>query len=141
MAIVENNVVKMEWDKSGWFTFKRRNKSNSDIFVFASKVYPSTTHGEVTVFFTPTTAFLFASNAGKEDEDMWNAKELGGVMKRLYSDSFPYNLEEYVAVIESGEDLCIPFVLDNYGIAEFKEDIEARVKDVRPYGIEKFGWR
>ena len=80
---------------------------------------------------------MFASEPGTENEDMWNAKELAGIMKKGFSDYFPYNYEEYVAVIDSGEENCIASVLERYGIVDAKEDIEARMRDIKPFGYEK----
>ena len=42
MAIVENNIVKMEWEKSEWLQTK------SGTFIFAAKTY-SGTNGDVSV--------------------------------------------------------------------------------------------
>ncbi len=41
-----------------------------------------------------------------------------------------------VAVIDYVETECNSEVLEKYGIEEFKADIEARLKDVKPYGID-----
>lgn len=134
-GIVENNIVKMEWQKDGWLETSSKKKPSA--FIFASQKYDSTVKGEVTVFFTPLTAFLFISDAGTADEDMWNAEELIPVIKGNLSGNFPFDLEEYVAVIDSGEDKCLTSVLEKYGIVDAKEDIEARMRDIRPYGDEK----
>lgn len=134
-GIVENNIVKMEWQKDGWLQTSSKKKPSA--FIFASQTYPSTVKGEVTVFFTSLTAFLFVSDAGTDDEDMWNAEELISAIKGNLTGNFPFDLDEYVAVIDSGEDNCIMSVLERYGIVDAKEDIEARMLDIRPYGFEQ----
>ena len=131
---VVNNEVKMQWLQSGWYQLKSRGKTPG-AFVFASQPYPSTkaaTGGEVTVFFTATTAFLIVS-----DEGAWNAKEFLSAVKDNIGGSFPYDLEEYVPVIESGEEYCKDFVLEEWGIVDAKADIEARLRDIAPYGEER----
>lgn len=128
--IVENNVVHMEWQKSGWLQTSGRNKQSA--FIFASQDYDAEDGSKVTVFFTAQTAFIVYS----EDEGLWSAEEFIPVIKKNMSGGFPYNLEEYVAVIDSGETTCIQSVLERFGIAAHKEDIEARLADVAPYGYE-----
>lgn len=127
MAIVENNAVKMEWEKSGWLQAKNGS------FIFGSVTYPSQTKGEVTVFFTPDTAFLWISDAGTDAEDMWNASELKSWCKESLDGSFPHCYSEYVPVIASGDETADDHTLELYGIAEHKADIEARMADLEFY--------
>ena len=47
---------------------------------------------------------------------LWNAKEFLSAVKDNIGGSFPYDLEEYVPVIESGEEYCKDFVLEEWGI-------------------------
>lgn len=136
MGFVENNVVKMNWEKSGWLQPTVRGSKKS-IFVMASQRYNSTTKGVVDVFFTSTTAFLFVDDAGTADEDIWTAEDLIATIKSDMPSNFPYGCEQYVPVIDSGEDVCIASVLETYGLVEFKDDIEARMKDVAPFGYEE----
>ena len=136
MAIVENNVVKTEWEKSGWLQTSARGGKKST-FILASKDYESSTKGTITVFFTATTAFLFMDNMGTADEDIWTAADLIGTIKADMPGNFPYSLEQYVAIIESGDETCNMSILESYGLVEFKEDIEARMKDVAPFGYEE----
>lgn len=135
MAIVENNIVKMEWQKDGWLQTKASGRSKG-VFIYASQVYPSTVKGEVTVFFNADMAWIWASDAHTEEEDLWNAKELKSWVKSNLDGSFPDMYDECVEVISSGEDECIMDVLEEYGIVDAKEDIEKRVQDVRPFGYE-----
>ena len=132
MALVENNVVKMEWDKAGWLQKK------SGTFCFASKEYDSTTKGKVTVFFRSNMAFIWASNAHSDDEDLWNAEELKGMIKSEGMDgAFPNMYDEYVPVIEGGETECDNAVLEEYGIVAYADDIKKRLNDIAPYSEEK----
>ena len=130
-GIVENNVVHMEWQQSGWLETSTRKGKKPAVFIFASQTYPSTVHGEVTVFFTAHTAFVIES-----DEGLWSAEEFIPVVKGNMGGNFPYDLDEYVSIIDSGGTSCKQAVLEKYGIVDAKEDIEARLNDVSPYGIE-----
>lgn len=136
-GVVVNNVVKMEWEKSGWLqTSAKKGKST---FIFASKDYDSSIPelGVVTVFFTAETAFLIVTEPGTDDEDVWTAEDFIPVIKKNLGGNFPYDLEEYVPVIASGDDECIADKLERYGLTEYKADIEARLADVAPYGVEE----
>lgn len=136
MAFVKNKVVKMEWEQYGWFARRFRN-SMSSAFIFASTIYPSETKKRVTVFFTAETAFIWASNPHTDKEDLWKAKDLKDWYKAGNADvTFPFNWEEYVPVIDSGNTECNDDVLKEYGIEGYKLDIEARLRDVMPYGEE-----
>ena len=135
-GIVENNVVKMEWEKSGWLQTSAKGGKKST-FILASKDYESTNKGMITVFFTATTAFLFMDGAGTADEDIWTASDLINTIKADMPGNFPYSLEQYYAVIESGDEHCRMNVLEAYGLVDYKEDIEARMKDVAPFGYEE----
>ena len=134
MSTVVNDVVKMEWSEEGWLQ-SAATKKGAGVFFFASKVYPSTTKGEVTVFFNPDTAYIFASDAHTADEDLWNAAEVKAIIKDVLGD-FPYRNQEYVPIIASGLHVCSQEYLEEYGIVEFKADIEARLRDIEPYGYE-----
>ena len=137
MAIVENNIVKMEWEKSGWLQTKASGSNANGTFIFASKDYESTVKGTVTVFFNADMAFLWASDAHTDEEDMWNASELKDWCKKNIDGSFPDMYDECVEVISSGESECIAEILEEYGITQHKADIEARMQDVRPFGEER----
>lgn len=135
MGFVENNIVKMQWDKAGWLQPKARGTKKS-VFIFGSQNYQSTNKGLISVFFTATTAFLFVDERGSEDEDIWTVEDLIATYKQSPIPEF-LNCEQYVAVIDSGEATCNASVLEEFGLVEFKEDIEARMKDVAPYGYEE----
>lgn len=136
MALVKNNVVKMEWEQSGWLARRHRNSMTS-AFIFASVLYPSKTKKKVTVFFTAETAFIWASEPHTNNEDIWTAKELKDWYKKGNADvTFPMNWKEYIAVIDSGNTWCNEEILKEYGIEGYKEDIELRLKDIMPFGEE-----
>lgn len=135
MGFVENNIVKMQWDTAGWLQPKAKGTKKS-VFIFSSQNYQSTNKGLISVFFTATTAFLFVDERGSEDEDIWTAEDLIATYKQSPIPEF-LNCEQYVAVIDSGEATCNASVLEEFGLVEFKEDIEARMKDVAPYGYEE----
>lgn len=139
MAIVKNSVVKMEWEQNGWLARRYRNSMTS-AFIFAATTYPSEIKKEnITVFFTSETAFIFAADAHTENECLWKAKELKDWYKSGKADwTFPVNYEEYVPVIDTGNTWCNDDILKEYGIEGFKYDIEARLKDVMPYGEESY---
>lgn len=136
MAVVENNIVKMEWDKAGWVQTKG-GTGKSSAFIFASKEFSSTTKGTVTVFFNPNTAFIWASDPHTSEEDLWNASELKSWLRDNLDGSFPDNWDECVSVIPYGTREADMAILEEYGIVDFKEEIEKRLDDVRPFGEEK----
>lgn len=136
MALVENNVVKMDWDKAGWLQTKG-SAGKQGAFILASKEFPSTTKGTVTVFFNPFTAFMWISDAHTSEEDMWNASELKEWLKSELDGSFPDNYDECVNIIPYGNLEADVAVLEEYGILDYKDEIEARLRDVAPYGDEK----
>lgn len=134
MAIVENNIVKMEWEKSGWLQTKGK-AGKEGAFIFSSKDYESTKYDTVTVFFNPYIAFIWDSGENGEVE-LWNGKELKDWCKTELDGAFPDNYEECITVVDSGEAVANMDILEKYGIEAAKEDIEKRVLDVRPYGEE-----
>lgn len=131
---VVDNVVKMEWDSSKALYTKGGKLGRT--FIFASKDY-ETSVGTVTVFFNCYTAFIWASDAGTEDEDRWNASELKSWVKDNLDDAFPMNYGEYIPIIEYGSREVKQEVIDKYDLGSFVDDILARLKDVEPYSDEK----
>lgn len=129
--------LKMPWEKSGWL--QTSSKRGNGVFIFASHDYKSTREdlGTVSVFFVPDTAFPFISNYGSCDEDMWSAAELIAAMKKERQGNFPHAMEEYVPVIASGETECTLGILEEYGLLDYKDDIEARLQDIVPFGYEE----
>lgn len=139
MGYIVNDVVKMKWTKEGWMQAPVKEENGvlrEGVFMFASQLYTTEQFGEITVFFTPDTAFLFISDQGEEDEHIWTAEELGRIMKEHYGDSFPVQYDEYFPLIDMGEEECMEDMLEIYDLLPFKADIEQRLMDVAPYGIE-----
>lgn len=138
MALVTNNIVKMDWDTKGWYELKIKGRTGT-VLVFGSKEYESSTHSKVTVFFRPAGAFLFVTDAGEVGEDLWNAKELKQFVKdEGFDDMFPVSYDEYIPVTEysdeDGELVFVDSVVTSFGLEAHKEDIAARVADIAPYG-------
>lgn len=130
-GVVVNNHVKMEWLKSQWLS-----ANGGKVFCCAAKTYESTVKGTVDVFFRPDTAFLWVSDAHTDEEDMWSSAELFAELKSSFDGTFPQNYDEYVPVIEAGTHECLMSILEEYGIVDAKEDIEARLVDLEYYGGE-----
>lgn len=138
---VENNQVKKDWLKTGWLELK--SKGGKKTFIFATQEYESTKadlfstaeeNGKLTVFFVPDTAFVLCD---ADDNYVLNAKEVADDYKgRGGIGVFPHSLDEYCALIETGEEFCLQDTLERFGLEEHKEDIEARLKDVAGYGEE-----
>lgn len=128
-----DDVVKMEWEASK-VLFKKGSKLGS-IFIFAAHDY-ETSVGTVTLFFDCDTVFIWASDAGTDQEDRWNAKEVKDWLKNDYNDSFPLNYDAYIPVIGYGSDEVNQDVIEKYGLQEYVDDIKARFKDVQPYSAE-----
>ena len=136
-SLVENDIVKLEWEKKNWLQKKGRDKDHP-CFRVAGQYYESDNgFGRVPVLFVATTAFLFVDNGGDEKDDLWSIDEVISYLKKEDTSSFPYDCENYLPIIESGENECLVSVLEKYGITQFKEDIEARKKDIEPYGEEE----
>jgi hypothetical protein len=126
MAIVENNIVKMEWEKSEWLQTK------SGTFIFAAKTY-SGINGDVSVLFHPDCAYVW----GSDFDDLWSTDEVKSWYKGEKPTDFPFSYEAMIEVIPSGERECLMDVLESLGLVEFKEDIEKRLVDIKPYGEEE----
>ena len=139
MECVVNDIVKMKWSEEGWMqmpTTEEDGALQEGVFMFASQVYATKQLGEVTVFFTPGTAFVFVSDLGEEDEHIWTAMELGRVIKDHFGDTFPVQYEEYYPIIDTGEEECMDEALEMFDLVPFKSDIEQRLADIAPYGYE-----
>ena len=132
MALVINDIVKMEWEKSGWLQTKA-TKNKPAVFILASKAYETADGKTVYVYFNANTAFLW----GDDEDGLWDAADLKDWLKTEYDYSFPEQYDSYIIVIPNGSDVCDESVLERYGLTEYKEDIEKRLKDVRPYGEEE----
>ena len=130
MRLKVDNVIKKEWDEAGFLMTKNK------IFVLATKKY-ETVKGVVSVFFTSHTAFVWADDAGTDEEDLWSQEDMIPWLKKNRDGSFPTQYNEYVPIISYGADVCDSAMLERYGLTDFEEDIIARLKDVEPYSEEK----
>ena len=143
MALVENDIVKMEWEKKEWLQTSGKG-AKKPVFILAAKTYDTDKYGEISVIFTTTTAFLFVDGglSSEDVDDVWGAREVIDTVKDemrngSLSGTFPYGYTNYVAVIDSGEEFCNDDILEKYDLVQFKTDIEARLRDVAPYGAEE----
>lgn len=131
-GVVVNNVVKMEWQKKWWLQAKGA-KPDLPVFCCAAQVYQNDKGEDVSVFFTPGTAFLFG-----DEDGLFSVEELFESLKEEFSPMFPGNYDEYIPIISlhADEKVCSAEVLEEYGLSEHKEDIEKRCDDIAPYGYE-----
>lgn len=130
MAIVENNIVKKEWDKAEWLQTK------AGTFIFAAKTYEGT-NGAVSVFFHPDAVYVWGTDYGTDDEDLWSSADVKAWYKQEKPSDFPFSYDTMIDVIPSGDTECLADVLEHLGLVQFKEDIEMRLQDIKPYGEEE----
>lgn len=131
MSIVVNNVVKMEWDTKRFLQTKAA-KGKEPVFILACKEY-DTKNGIIPVFFNPYHAWVHYD----EDGVFTFADMLENVSGSSYDRNFPENAEEYHPLFSIGEPSANMSMLKKFGLEEYAEDIEARLRDVAPYGEEK----
>lgn len=127
MSLVVNNVVKMEWQSENWLTTKQ------NMFVMAAQNYTNKDGETIAVVFTAHTAFLW----GDEEDGLWSAKEVRDWCKKNVDGSFPTEYDEYIPVIPYGMNEALDSVLEEYGLTEYKEDIENRRADLIPFGLDR----
>ena len=135
--LVDNGIVKMEWEKRYWL--KKKDKGTVEgQFILAAKPYLSTNQQIVTVFFMPDHAFLFADFKGKKYESLWPAKDLITAFKKTPpNDLFPQGYESQVIELYDCDTETVNMDLAvKYGITEFVDEIKARVLDLSYYGEE-----
>lgn len=130
---ITDNVVKMQWEASKALYLNGGRKGKT--FIYASKDY-ETSVGTITVFFNCYTAFIWADEAGTEDEDRYNAREMKTWLKDNLDDAFPLNYSNYIPVIDYGADEVNQEIIDKYDLGEYVSDILDRLEDVRPYSEE-----
>lgn len=128
MAIVENNIVKKDWEKAEWLETK------GGTFIFAGKTY-SGANSDVSVLFNSDTGFIWVGDYNTDAEDVWSASDVRSWFKKEKPSDFPYAYEEMIPVIDV--DGVKDDVLEHFGLTEFKDDIIARFNDIKPYGEEK----
>ena len=138
MELVQNNTVKMEWDKK-YFLMKNRGSGLEPAFVMAAHDYVNSRGETISVFFCSNTAFLFLIDDEDESAGLFDAKSLIKYVKSESPEGFPLEYDQYVPIIPEAEDDCLPEVLAKYGLEAHADDIKARRLDVEPYGyLEDF---
>lgn len=105
-------------------------------FAFAAHEY-QTDIGVVAVLFTCDTAFLWASDAGTEQEDRWAVDEVKDFVRRNMSGAFPVNYNEYIPIIDYGEEDVKMSVAEKYGLKDYADDIKERLKSLADYAVER----
>ena len=131
MALVVNNIVKMDWQKENWLETKSKG-GKSGMFIMASQDYENEDGQTVAVIFTAHTAFLWG-----DEEGLWTSSEVRDWCKKNVDGSFPTAYDEYIPVVPYGSNEANDEVLAKYGLSAYKEDIENRRIDLIPYGIDK----
>lgn len=131
MALVKNNMVKMDWEKDIFIVLK------NGVFVVAGQDYESSKGETRTVFFNANTAFLWITDAHTDEEDYWDGKELKSWLKENLDGAFPINYDEYVPIVNWGSDKVDMAILEEYGLEQYADDILARLKDLEGYDKEE----
>lgn len=131
MALVVNNIVKMEWQTENWLATKAKG-GKPGMFIMAAQPYTNKDGETVAVIFTAHTAFLWG-----DDEGLWTADEVRDWCKKNVDGSFPTAYDEYIAIIPYGSNEADDAILEKYGLSEYKEDIENRRIDLIPFGADK----
>lgn len=135
MANVVNDVVKMDWDKDGWLQKKGKN-GKPGAFIFGSVPYQTDKCGEVTVFFATAETYLWVSDRGTPEQDIWDAYMLKTWCKDNIDGAFPQLYDLFVPLF-TGDDFEIDMnVVEEFGLEAHVDDIIARAKDIAPYGEE-----
>lgn len=129
-GIIINDIVKMEWSASGYVETKKGS------FTCASQEYNSSKFGTIAVFFTSDCAFVWAENGGVAAEDFWSVREMKNFLKTNYDLSFPTGYDQFLPIIQAAGDECDAEMLDRFGLAEFKTDIEERMADVAQFSAD-----
>lgn len=86
--------------------------------------------------FTSDCAFVWAENGGVAAEDFWSVKEMKNFLKTNYDLSFPTGYDQFLPIIQAAGDECDAEMLDRFGLAEFKTDIEERMADVAQFSAD-----
>ena len=136
MAKVINDVVKLDWEKSGWLQSKASKQNPKGVFIMASQEYENDNGETIPVIFNANTAFIWGDDIGTDDEDIWSVEDLRDWLKTEFNASYPDSYDQYLPIIQSGSLEANTEVLEKYGLMKYKDDIEARLKDLLPYGEE-----
>lgn len=131
MALVDKKKfhVDMDWESS---TFLTRNKGEE--FLVACKDFESSgdTYDELTVMFTPRVAFLFVCDRGTDEEEPYNGSAIKAWLKSNFDASFPEMYDEFVPLVDvNGVNTAN---LEEFGLAEYADEICDRIEDLEWYG-------
>jgi len=136
MAVVVNDVVKMEWEQSRFLQTKSGGKNKKPVFILACKDYPSDSpealNGVVPVFFNTSSAWLHI-----DDEGLFPYSEIKNFLKGGIDYTFPECYGEYNPILTLGSDNVDMDLVKRFGLEEYVDDIKARLEDLSPYGDEK----
>ena len=127
---VVNDVVTMEWEKSLWIQTKAA-KGKKAAFLCACKKYDNDEGETIPVFFVATTAFIMEDDGG-----IYTFQDVKSLVQEEYGTQFPEMYEDYVSLCNAPEFECNMENLERYGLSAHAEDIQKRLRDVAPYGIE-----
>lgn len=129
MALLVNDVVKMEWEKSLCLT-------KGDVLYFAGKMYKSSKYGDIIVGFNPYNAFIIRDGDEDTTDDFWEFKDIKKDVKDCPHDYD--SADTYVTLLTSWGEMTVDDAkLEEYGLTEFKADIEARRKDIAQYATSE----
>lgn len=132
MSLVVNNVVKMEWEESGWLATKG-SKGKEGTFIYATKEYTNADGNVIPVYFNGAYAFLWMD----EGDDIWESGEFKAWVKENYDGSFPVQYDQFVPIMQNDDSGINTDIIAKYGLTEHQADIEARFADLLPYTEEK----
>lgn len=132
MALVKDDVVKMDWESEHALYLKNPISPTGKMFVFAGKEYTNKLGKVIPVIFQVGLAYVWAENG--DTTDLWSIKELKNWCKKNVDYSFPTGYMEYIPLV-TGEGLNTTF-LQELGLEEYSEDILHRLDDIAGYGVE-----
>lgn len=121
MKVVKNNVVKMDWDADGFVETKSRG------FISAVHLY-----NDKAVAFRDGKIYTHISDDGEVIGFQDLVGEIKGAVKSKDGD-YPYFYADYAEIFD-GKEFSEP-ILSSLGIAEYKDDMLARLKDLDDYWV------
>ncbi len=137
MALVSNNIVKMDWNKDEFLTKKSKAMKGVELFIAAFRVYNRENDTPITITFNAGEAFLWVEDV---EEDYHHtipvADQIKWIQKNHKNGGYPDEYDsKYVAIADGNGwyDKSGNFQKE-LGISdEDAADIVARVNDLLPY--------
>ena len=123
MKLVKNNCVEMDWDVDGFINPKSRG------FVAAVHDYNG-----VAVAFYEGTIFIHLTEDGKPALPLKAFAKFINKKHKEQDIDYPEYYEDYALLYDGGD--FNEELLDTLGIAEFKDDMLSRIKDLSLYWDE-----